>query len=115
MKSLAESGGVRSTTRARSWTSRPATHSDAASDCTDDCSVSSGGAWYSGVATAPTYGGNVATSTGLAVLIFFSSRRRHTRFDCDWSSDVCSSDLELCCHRRVHRPADHTAGEEIDD
>src|SRR2546430_922751 len=31
---------------------------------------------------------------------FFSSRRRHTRFDCDWSSDVCSSDLitnTLCC------------------
>src|SRR2546430_7169791 len=25
--------------------------------------------------------------------IFCSSRRRHTRFDCDWSSDVCSSDL----------------------
>src|SRR2546430_7612687 len=25
-------------------------------------------------------------------VIFFSSRRRHTRFDCDWSSDVCSSD-----------------------
>src|SRR5256886_13422952 len=24
---------------------------------------------------------------------FCSSRRRHTRFDCDWSSDVCSSDL----------------------
>src|SRR5688572_33491197 len=24
---------------------------------------------------------------------FFSSRRRHTRFDCDWSSDVCSADL----------------------
>src|SRR5256886_16269492 len=24
---------------------------------------------------------------------FVSSRRRHTRFDCDWSSDVCSSDL----------------------
>src|SRR5205085_4963713 len=24
----------------------------------------------------------------------FSSRRRHTRFDCDWSSDVCSSDLK---------------------
>src|SRR2546430_13444258 len=22
-----------------------------------------------------------------------ASRRRHTRFDCDWSSDVCSSDL----------------------
>src|SRR3990167_5535829 len=26
-------------------------------------------------------------------VFFFSSRRRHTRFDCDWSSDVCSSDL----------------------
>src|SRR5205085_7746134 len=30
---------------------------------------------------------------GLTCLFFFSSRRRHTRFDCDWSSDVCSSDL----------------------
>src|SRR5256886_11558377 len=28
------------------------------------------------------------------VFFFFSSRRRHTRFDCDWSSDVCSSDLK---------------------
>src|SRR2546430_17727341 len=27
------------------------------------------------------------------IFCFFSSRRRHTRFDCDWSSDVCSSDL----------------------
>src|SRR5260370_10121418 len=26
---------------------------------------------------------------------FFSSRRRHTRFKCDWSSDVCSSDLRF--------------------
>src|SRR5688572_17610847 len=26
-------------------------------------------------------------------IFFFSSRRQHTRFDCDWSSDVCSSDL----------------------
>src|SRR4030066_214058 len=26
---------------------------------------------------------------------FFSSRRRHTRFKCDWSSDVCSSDLAV--------------------
>src|SRR5205085_10042830 len=29
----------------------------------------------------------------LVASFFFSSRRRHTRFDCDWSSDVCSSDL----------------------
>src|SRR5256886_12085588 len=28
------------------------------------------------------------------IVFFFSSRRRHTRFDCDWSSDVCSSDLD---------------------
>src|SRR5688572_31126834 len=27
------------------------------------------------------------------MMFCFSSRRRHTRFDCDWSSDVCSSDL----------------------
>src|SRR5438132_3069756 len=26
---------------------------------------------------------------------FFSSRRRHTRSLCDWSSDVCSSDLSI--------------------
>src|SRR2546430_8711752 len=30
-----------------------------------------------------------------AIIFFFSSRRRHTRFDCDWSSDVCSSDLNI--------------------
>src|SRR6266568_1594932 len=29
------------------------------------------------------------------LLFFFSSRRRHTRWNCDWSSDVCSSDLAL--------------------
>src|SRR5438270_11974541 len=34
---------------------------------------------------------------------FFSSRRRHTRFDCDWSSDVCSSDLD--CSSRSGRLA----------
>src|SRR6516165_11026996 len=35
---------------------------------------------------------------------FFSSRRRHTRFDCDWSSDVCSSDLGgPANHRTVDR------------
>src|SRR5256885_8996784 len=27
-------------------------------------------------------------------MLFFSSRRRHTRLQGDWSSDVCSSDLE---------------------
>src|SRR6266571_5682805 len=36
---------------------------------------------------------------------FFSSRRRHTRLTCDWSSDVCSSDLrelrDLTRYRKV--------------
>src|SRR5690606_33381841 len=32
---------------------------------------------------------------------FFSSRRRHTRFSRDWSSDVCSSDLEVHFETRV--------------
>src|SRR5690606_39449043 len=31
---------------------------------------------------------------------FFSSRRRHTRFSRDWSSDVCSSDLLLIMYFR---------------
>src|SRR2546421_2743514 len=30
---------------------------------------------------------------GYCTFFFFSSRRRHTRSDRDWSSDVCSSDL----------------------
>src|SRR5206468_6085441 len=30
------------------------------------------------------------------LFFFFSSRRRHTRSDRDWSSDVCSSDLASC-------------------
>src|SRR5438270_9501415 len=38
-------------------------------------------------------------------LFFFSSRRRHTRFDCDWSSDVCSSDLAQRPPERVAAPA----------
>src|SRR5256885_13299255 len=29
------------------------------------------------------------------LFFFFSSRRRHTRLQGDWSSDVCSSDLKL--------------------
>src|SRR3989440_492578 len=44
----------------------------------------------------------------LASFFFFSSRRRHTRSDRDWSSDVCSSDLvcrehhALPARRRIH-------------
>src|SRR5690242_21303569 len=34
---------------------------------------------------------------------FFSSRRRHTRLTCDWSSDVCSSDLTPHAQPRATR------------
>src|SRR2546422_2874109 len=33
------------------------------------------------------------------MFFFFSSRRRHTRCSRDWSSDVCSSDLERLAER----------------
>src|SRR3972149_467008 len=33
-------------------------------------------------------------SGAVLACLFFPSGRRHTRFDCDWSSDVCSSDLK---------------------
>src|SRR3989454_9448178 len=44
----------------------------------------------------------------MCIFFFFSSRRRHTRLQGDWSSDVCSSDLDAAlgyAHRRgiVHR------------
>src|SRR5205807_2894257 len=35
---------------------------------------------------------------------FFSSRRRHTRLQGDWSSDVCSSDLSIRCRCIRARP-----------
>src|SRR5699024_11929224 len=44
------------------------------------------------------------------IVFFFSSRRRHTRSKRDWSSDVCSSDLNwswiriACEARRLFRP-----------
>src|SRR5690606_40729789 len=40
------------------------------------------------------------------LIFFFSSRRRHTRFSRDWSSDVCSSDLAA-----RPRPASRTRNE----
>src|SRR5688500_19075527 len=41
-------------------------------------------------------------SSSLQIEFFFSSRRRHTRLQGDWSSDVCSSDLlELISAERI--------------
>src|SRR5690625_6819524 len=37
-----------------------------------------------------------------SVFFFFSSRRRHTRWPRDWSSDVCSSDLRLTRSSKFH-------------
>src|SRR3712207_6921064 len=39
------------------------------------------------------------TLFSLYIFFFFSSRRRHTRYWRDWSSDVCSSDLRATTHR----------------
>src|SRR5690606_40900969 len=40
------------------------------------------------------YRDNLSTLSYAFTFLFFSSRRRHTRFSRDWSSDVCSSDLD---------------------
>src|SRR5258707_10377490 len=55
----------------------------------------------------------------LASFFFFSSRRRHTRYWRDWSSDVCSSDLDgagqralaALLHRGRGHPADATCAD----
>src|SRR5690606_39436247 len=44
-----------------------------------------------------------------ALVFFFSSRRRHTRFSRDWSSDVCSSDLVPRAELRQKLPAEPPA------
>src|SRR5256886_15002684 len=52
------------------------------------------------------------------LIFFFSSRRRHTRFDCDWSSDVCSSDLKAAGTRVLYHgrlPAGQIAGSAVAD
>src|SRR5690242_21786765 len=43
-------------------------------------------------------------------LFFFSSRRRHTRLTCDWSSDVCSSDLHRAWPKDGRSVGDARAG-----
>src|SRR5689334_8185438 len=41
---------------------------------------------------------------GESLCFFFSSRRRHTRWNCDWSSDVCSSDLKVTDYATLAPP-----------
>src|SRR5690606_39874213 len=45
---------------------------------------------------------------------FFSSRRRHTRFSRDWSSDVCSSDLDETGQRPAVALCDVTQQAQVD-
>src|SRR5437879_11107963 len=40
---------------------------------------------------------------------FFSSRRRHTRYIGDWSSDVCSSDLRARCNASAYEASRNAA------
>src|SRR5690348_17396171 len=40
------------------------------------------------------FSGRIEVAVSALAVFFFSSRRRHTRWTGDWSSDVCSSDLE---------------------
>src|SRR5699024_3951826 len=46
-------------------------------------------------------------------LFFFSSKRRHTRSKRDWSSDVCSSDLELQDYRVDDELIEMTGNEDV--
>src|SRR3989440_5813488 len=50
---------------------------------------------------------NLTDTVLFANLFFFSSRRRHTRSDRDWSSDVCSSDLNILRHPIEPRRGPH--------
>src|SRR5256885_6535716 len=46
--------------------------------------------------------GMTSRCSSVMVCFFFSSRRRHTRLQGDWSSDVCSSDLAKRVALSVH-------------
>src|SRR5689334_23385545 len=49
----------------------------------------------------------------VTVFFFFSSRRRHTRWNCDWSSDVCSSDLAFSVPQVSRGPAPPLADRDL--
>src|SRR2546427_7942440 len=57
----------------------------------------------------------LAVTLLLCFFFFFSSRRRHTRFDCDWSSDVCSSDLRAPRRADWLHATPHRALRRVDD
>src|SRR5437764_10934655 len=63
--------------------------------------------WPAFSAWASTVSGTVVSGCRRLSFFFFSSRRRHTRYIGDWSSDVCSSDLlrsRLCTQAMLESP-----------
>src|SRR5436305_9261103 len=70
------------------------------------CSTRSRTTFQQSVSQTTTSGPSSAQATRL-FCFFFSSRRRHTRCGRDWSSDVCSSDLEIqlvAAEPDIHKP-----------
>src|SRR5256885_12933669 len=51
---------------------------------------------------------------GRGLAFFFSSRRRHTRLQGDWSSDVCSSDLNIALPLFTNRARTQAGSERLD-
>src|SRR6266571_6932208 len=51
----------------------------------------------------------------LFFFFFFSSRRRHTRLTCDWSSDVCSSDLVMRIGNMIRQLLDEVRAAPLDE
>src|SRR5256886_12838410 len=60
--------------------------------CSSECSVPLGGGY---AVRMEWLSASVTETLAFCGSFFFSSRRRHTIFDFDWSSDVCSSDLRM--------------------
>src|SRR5207245_6222186 len=57
------------------------------------------------VINAAALSASIRTHHAYLICFFFASRRRHTRCYRDWSSDVCSSDLDLVVLGREHEEA----------
>src|SRR5438309_11147872 len=52
---------------------------------------------------------DIESTVDIFTVFFFSSKRRHTKWNCDWSSDVCSSDLATR-RSRPSRPSPASRG-----
>src|SRR5438445_9587740 len=57
----------------------------------------------------------MAVYISVLFFFFFSSRRRHTRYWRDWSSDVCSSDLQVPRAARLGEAVRRHRGEQLEE